>query len=102
MHLPADLPSIHPPEAGHCPCGEHGARRGQDASVQKIQTHPKPLDEFGKTATEIGIVLEALKDANDDHYDLAPDAVTWANVGDAKRTLQALQEILDVIRGEVK
>ena len=70
--------------------------------MQKTQTHPKPLDEFVQTVAEIGNVLEALSDANDEHYDLAPEAITWANVGDAKRTLHGLQELLDVIRGEVK
>jgi hypothetical protein len=62
----------------------------------------KAFGEFVKSVAEIGNVLEAIRNANDEHYDLAPDAVTWANVGDVKRTLHGLQEILDVIRGEVK
>ena len=70
--------------------------------MQRTRTYPKPLDEFMKTVGEIGTVLEALRDANDEHYDLAPEEITWANVGDAKRTLQGLQEILTIIRGEVK
>ncbi|MDZ4803393.1 MAG: hypothetical protein SGI90_00850 [Candidatus Eisenbacteria bacterium] len=70
--------------------------------MQMTRTNPEPLDEFVKSLTEIGTVLEALKDATDEHFDLAPEEITWANVGDAKRTLHGLQEMLDVIRGEVK
>ena len=66
------------------------------------KNNEKALDEFVKTVGEIGTVLEALRAANDEHYDLAPEEITWANVGDAKRTLHGLEEILDVIRGKVK
>ena len=70
--------------------------------MQEPGAHPVPLDEFVKTVVEIRTVLEALRDANDEHYDLAPEEITWANVGDARRTLKGLQEVLNVVRGEVK
>ena len=70
--------------------------------MTKTRTYPKPLDEFVKTVGEIGTTLEALQETNDEHYDLSPEAVTWANVGDAKRTLEGLKEVLAIIRGENK
>ena len=66
------------------------------------KTNERALGEFVKTVGEIDKVLSDINAANDGHYDLVPDKVNWGNVGDAKRTLASLQEILDVIRGEVK
>lgn len=67
-----------------------------------MTTKNEAIDRFCETVGEIETVLEAIKGANDEHYDLAPAEVTWANVGDVKRTLDALKEVLAVIRSEVK
>ena len=60
------------------------------------------LDHFVALVGEIRTTLEAIQQANDEHYDLAPEEVQWAHVGDVTRTLEGLQQILAVIRGEVK
>ena len=65
-----------------------------------MPNNERPLDRFLATVAEIEMTLQALKEANDDHYDLSPDEVLWANVGDAKRTLAGLKEVLAIIRGE--
>lgn len=62
----------------------------------------KALDRFISIVGEIRTTLEAIGQANDEHYDLAPDEIHWAHVGDAQRTLDSLKEILPVIRGQVK
>jgi hypothetical protein len=62
----------------------------------------KALDRFMAIVGEVRTTLEAIGEANDEHYDLAPDEIHWAHVGDAERTLDGLKEILAVIRGEVK
>ena len=66
------------------------------------KTNEKALDEFMRTVGEIRTTLEAITEANDEHYDLSPDEIHWGHVGDVQRTLDGLKEILAVIRGEVK
>ena len=60
------------------------------------------LARFMAIVGEIRTTLEAIREANDEHHDLAPEAVHWAHVGDVTRTLEGLKEVLAVIRGEVK
>jgi hypothetical protein len=60
------------------------------------------LDRFLATVTEIRATLAEISEATDDHFDLSPSEVTWANAGDAKRTLAGLQDILAIIRGEAR
>lgn len=67
----------------------------QNQRAQALQT-------FMATVGEIQLVLAAIGEAADDHFDVMPDEVTWANVGDVQRTLAGLKEILAVIRGEAK
>ena len=62
----------------------------------------KPLERFLATVGEIRATLGQISEAADDHFDVDPEAVTWATVGDAKRTLTGLQEILAIIRNEVR
>ena len=66
------------------------------------KTNEKALDEFMRSVAEIRTTLEAIEEANDEHYDLSPDEIHWGHVGDVQRTLDGLKEILAVIRGEVK
>ena len=66
------------------------------------KTPEKALDHFVVAVAEIHTLLEAIGEANDEHYGHTPDEIHWGHVGDAKRTLSGLKEILDVIRGEVK
>jgi hypothetical protein len=63
-------------------------------------TREKAIDRFMALVRKIDETLDAIREANDDHYDLDPENVTWANVGDVQRTLDALKEVLAVIRGE--
>ena len=65
-------------------------------------TKETALDRFMATVVEIRATLGAIGEAADDHFALDPEAVTRANVGDAKRTLVGLQEILSIIRGEAR
>ena len=66
------------------------------------QNATQALDRFVAIVGEIRATLEAIQEANDEHYDLAPEEVHWGHVGDATRTLERLKEILTVIRGQVK
>ena len=63
-------------------------------------TTPRAIDRFVGIVGEIGATLDAIRNAADDHFDVDPDNVNWANVGDVQRTLDALKEVLAVIRGE--
>jgi len=65
------------------------------------RTNDRALSEFVKTVGEIDAVLQDLRNANDDHYDTAPEDVHWGHVGDVKATLADLRQILSRIRGEV-
>jgi hypothetical protein len=58
------------------------------------------LARFMATVIEIKAVLAGIAEATDEHFDVIPEQVNWANVGDAKRTLEGLTEILKIIRGE--
>jgi hypothetical protein len=74
--------------------------------AKEINSMPNPKetarDRFMATVREIQATLAAISEAADDHFDVEPEAVTWANVGDAKRTLTGLNEVLAIIRGENK
>jgi hypothetical protein len=59
-------------------------------------------ERFIATISEINTTLEALQAATDDHFDLTPDEIHWGHVGDARRVLTGLNEILAIIHGEVK
>lgn len=63
-------------------------------------SNEKALDRFLGTVAEIRGILEALEEANDEHYDLSPEEVHWGHVGDVERTLAGLKDVLAVIRGE--
>lgn len=73
---------------------------GAETETTMSNTTPKAIDRFVGIVGEIGTTLDAISEANDDHYDLDPENITWANVGDVQRTLDALKEVLAVIRGE--
>ena len=66
------------------------------------KTNEQALERFVAIVDEIRTTLEALQEANDEHYDLAPEEIHWGRVGDVTRTLAGLKEILAVVRGEVK
>jgi hypothetical protein len=57
-------------------------------------------ERFVATIGEINTALEALQAATADHFDLTPDEIHWGHVGDARRVLTGLNEILAIIRGE--
>ena len=58
------------------------------------------LNRFMDIVTEIKAVLAGIDEAAEEHFDVVPEQVNWANVGDAQRTLDGLTEILKTIRGE--
>lgn len=62
----------------------------------------KALDEFMRNTIAIRERLEEIRDAADAHFDLSDAEIHWGHVGDTARTLEALNEIISRIRGEVK
>ena len=66
------------------------------------KTNGQARGRFVEIVGEIRTTLEAIQEANDEHYDLAPEEIHWGHVGDVGRTLAGLKEILAVIRGEMK
>jgi hypothetical protein len=82
-------------------------RRAKAQAEAAKQTHVEPATEqavehFVAIVGEIRTTLEAIQEANDEHYDFTPEEINWGHVGDVTRTLAGLKEILAVIRGEVK
>ena len=75
---------------------EQGRRSGM------TETNEIALERFVEIVGEIRTTLEAIQEANDEHYDLAPEQIRWDHVGDVGRTRDDLKGILAVIRGEVK
>jgi len=70
------------------------------ANVVEILRKAAALDAFMKANVEILDLLHDLTEIADEHFDLTPDEITWANVGDVTETRNALQAISDRIKGE--
>jgi hypothetical protein len=68
----------------------------------KTNTNEAALARFMEIVGEIETTLEAIQEANSEHYDLAPEQIHWGHVGDVGRTLADLKNVLAVIRGDVK
>ena len=64
------------------------------------RTSENATERFVATIGEINAALEALRTATADHFDLDPDEINWGHVGDARRVLAGLNEILAISRGE--
>ena len=53
------------------------------------------LDAYVATKTEIDTMLARLKALSDDHFNVAPDAVTWGDVGTLAHYAELLKRITD-------
>ena len=60
----------------------------------------KALDAFLAAKVEIDAMLARLTTASADHFNTAPDAITWRHVGSLQATRDALREIGDASFGE--
>ena len=53
------------------------------------------LQEFITYKTQFDDLLNRLKRLSDDHFEIAPDDINWANVGDLNYYIKELQKISD-------
>ncbi len=56
----------------------------------------KAMDAFLAKKAEVDERLARLQALSDDHFEVAPDEVTWSNVGDLGRYAELLQQITDI------
>jgi len=55
------------------------------------------LDQFIAHLADCQKAMDRIQEAIDDHLDVAPDDVTWANVGDADRLRADLETVAEYI-----
>lgn len=53
------------------------------------------IDAFIARKAEIDAMLARLQALSDNHFDVAPDKVTWGHVGDLGRYAELLKQITD-------
>jgi len=53
------------------------------------------IDAFIARKAEIDAMLARLQALSDNHFDVAPDEVTWGHVGDLGRYAELLKQITD-------
>ena len=53
------------------------------------------LQEFITYKTQFDDLLNRLKRLSDDHFDISPEDINWANVGDLNYYIKELQKISD-------
>jgi hypothetical protein len=56
---------------------------------------PTAIDAFIARKAEIDTMLARLQSLSDDHFDVAPEEVTWGHVGDLGRYAELLKQITD-------
>jgi len=57
--------------------------------------HRTALDAYIARKAEIDTMLDRLKALSDDHFNVQPDRVTWADVGTLARYAELLKRITD-------
>lgn len=65
-----------------------------------ITKEPTALEEFLGRKNEIDAILARIQSFSDNHFDTAPDAVNWADVGSLTHVAGQLKEITDFIFDE--
>ncbi len=58
------------------------------------------LDSFITKKLEIDTMLARLQELSDDHFNISPDDVTWAHVGDLEHYAGLLKELTDLVFNE--
>ena len=58
--------------------------------------HQEAVDAFIARKAEIDTILERLRGLSDDHFDLAPDDITWGHVGQLDRYIGILRDLSDM------
>ena len=58
-------------------------------AVPNLRAH----DRFSEIVDEIRILIDAIRDTNEAHYELPPEQITWARVGDTEGILDGLKEV---------
>ena len=61
----------------------------------KLPNNDKALAAFIARKVEIDEMLARLQELSDDHFNVAPDEVNWAHVGDIGWTAEHLRELTD-------
>ena len=71
-------------------------------NIKKCGESVSALDSFMGAVAEIRAVLAELSGFAEDHFGVAPDAVSWADVGSAERVRSDLSALCDCLlrRGE--
>ena len=64
--------------------------------TQNTTSQEKALAAFVAKKAEIDAMLARLQSLSDDHFEVAPDEVTWGHVGDLGRYAELLQQITDI------
>jgi len=72
-----------------------------DLTPRPARSTPTALDAYIKRTAEAAELLKRVSEYLDDMGEVAPDDVTWGNVGDMNRIIEKLSEIVAMCGGDV-